>query len=1230
MVKSYSTYYSTQDKFNDFIDSNSIVDNDKLLIQIFSAITDKDLLKKIVDDICSTLPSATIIGSTTDGEISSGRVSTGKSVVSLTQFDTTRLKLATIENCSGSYESGMRLGKKLVESGVKLIISFTDGLNCNGEKYLKGLSSVDESIVLAGGMAGDNAMFSSTYIISDGRVLSNSAVGVAFINENLRIHSDHSFNWQSIGKEMKITRVDGNRVYTIDDFSAYDVYERYLGSNVAKNLPAIGVEFPLIIKNKNREVARAVLVKHSDGSLSFAGDLSQGDIVTFGYGNAEMIIDRSSEIQNNMFAKSIEAIFVYSCMARRRFMPDHIEDEIRPLQNIAQTAGFFTYGEFFLFTNGSELLNQTMTLVAMSESDEIVKNRELTIHNDIVLSDYQKSIKAFSHFLNVTTKELHVDNKILKNKAKANKIAQESLRKAQEIANIGSWEVDLDTNKTIWSNETYNIYKIELDSVVPSFELYLSMVVDEDKQLVLDTMELLKDGKIRSIEIRVKRADGVIINVMVNGKMLFDDSGQAIKLIGTTQDITEQVKLRERNKELATIIEFSSSEIYIIDGETYKYLYVNNESLNKLGYSYDEISNMTIFDINKDMTLSDIDNIRDNLIDSGSVTRRTIHTRKDGTQYPVQSYIQYKRHNNRDVAIIFDNDITQIVAMEKKEKQQAQILEQIHDSVVSTDLNDNIIHWNNGATLIHGYEADEMIGRSIEILYLKEDLERVRWMKSQVFLRGSLHDTIRKVTKLGDVIHTNVSLSLLKDEQGDIIGITRYSQDITQKRVIEDKLEANTKLLEYQAYYDPLTKLPNRTLFDDRLGEAIVDANRLGQKFGLLFIDLDNFKQINDTLGHHYGDDVLKIISERLSDCISIDNTLYRLGGDEFAIIVNETTASESIAQTAQKVINTLKPMISIDKHELYLSASVGISLYPKDSMQKNDLLKYADTAMYKAKDEGRNNYQFYSANMTKLALERAKMEKNLYSAIIRDEFVVYYQPQIDLRDGGIIGMEALVRWNHPEMGFVFPDKFIPLAEESGFIKELDSFVMLQAMTDIREWYRAGLNPGVLSLNLSIKQLASPDFIDLLKDTMEKTDFNVKWLELEVTESQMMSDPTKSISILQTISDMGIEIAIDDFGTGYSSLAYLKRLPVDKLKIDQSFIRELPHNDEDRAISEAVIALAGSLNLTIIAEGVEKQEQIDYLRDSGCHYIQGYYYSKAIAKDSMTEYIIKNKRLMIK
>ena len=1223
-MKSYSTYYERQDDFSAFVESCGIVDNDRLLIQIYSSIIDRDILTTLVKEISSLLPSASIIGATTDGEICSGNVTTKKSVVSLTQFERTKLKSVMISESGSSYDIGRRLATKLAVESTNLIITFTGGLNYNGEEYLKGISSIDSSITIAGGMAGDNATFSTTYVISNSKVSSNAAVGIALINPTLSVHTDHSFNWLSIGKEMTITKVDKNRVYTIDNIAACKIYEKYLGREVAINLPAIGVEFPLIIKNKKRAIARAVLAKHDDGSLSFAGDMSLGDQVTFGYGDAEMILNRSIDTQNNLYGKSIESIFVYSCMARRRFMPDLIENEIKPLQQIAETAGFFTYGEFFSFDNRSELLNQTMTLVGISESNKTIDNISNFDRNEAVWSEYQKSIKAFAHFLNVTTKELAIDNKILKDQTIANKIAKESLNRAQEISNLGSWEVDLRTNKSIWSKESYQIYKLDPDSVEPSLELFLSLVVDEDKELVEHTFESLKDGSIKSIEVRVKCGDGTIINILANGKMLFDDDGQPIKLIGTTQDITDQVKLRERNEELATIIEYSSSEIYIVDRETCQYLYANKEATDRLGYTYSELLDMRLYDINRDIAKEEYKYLEKNLIEKETIFRRSEHTRRDGTVYPVQSYIQHRKHHDRDVLVIFDNDITTTVEMEKKEKQQSQILEQIHDSVISTDLNDNIIHWNNGATILHKYEAEEMIGKSIEILYLPEDLQKVRSMREYVLKHGSLQDSIRKITKTGDIIYTNVSLSQLKDDYGNVIGITRYSQDITQRRVIEDKLAEQTKLLNYQAYYDSLTRLPNRSLFDDRLEQTIVNASRHNEKFGVLFIDLDNFKQINDTLGHHYGDSVLKIISDRLSQAIGSGNTLYRLGGDEFSVLVHDLQISESIAKVAQNIIDMLKPMISIGKHDLYISASIGISLYPKDSIHKNDLLKYADTAMYKAKDEGRNNYQFYSASMTKLALEKAKLESYLYSAIIRDEFVVHYQPQVDIRDGSIIGMEALVRWNHPEMGFVYPDKFIPLAEESGFIKELDAFVMIQAMSDMRKWHEEGLNPGVLSLNLSIKQLISEDFIDVLKSAIKQTNFNVNWLELEVTESQMMNNPTKSISILQAISDMGIEIAIDDFGTGYSSLAYLKRLPVNKLKIDQSFIRELPHNDEDRAISEAVIALASSLNLTIIAEGVEKQEQIDYLLSSGCHYIQGYYYSKAIPRDDMTQYLIYN------
>ena len=1224
-MKTYNTYYSDLTDFNDFIQKHHIRDNPKLLIQIFTAITHEKKISKLIYDITSIFPSAHIIGSTTDGEICSGRVSTGMTVISLSQFERTTLKVSFVDNCKQSYQTGQKLAQDLCQSSTKLIITFTDGLNCNGEDYLNGISSVSKDVIIAGGMAGDNAQFQKTFIFSKEQISTTGAVGVALINQDLYIHTSHSFNWLSIGKAMKITRVEKNRIYTIDHLPAYNIYKKYLGRDVAENLPAIGVEFPLIIQKEGHAIARAVLVKHDDGSLSFGGSFNLNDMVKFGYGDSEMILNHSIDSQYDIHNKAVESIFIYSCMARRRFMPNLIENEIRPFQQLADVAGFFTYSEFFSFQSKKELLNQTMTLLGISESKEIKKEKIHIKSKTNPLNEYQKSIKALSHLLNITTKEMADEYKSLEKKTAVIEAQKESLRVAQKVGHFGSWEIDLITKKAIWSEESYLIYKMDPKTTKPTLDTFISRVIEEDKHLVAENMQALLSGGVKSAQLRIKRDDDIIITVLINAKIIFNKTGQAVKMIGTTLDISEQIKLKKENDELATIIEYSSNEIYIVEKVSYNYIYVNKKALETLGYTREELYSMNLFDINKSFTFEKLKSIESTYKENPSLVNRTIHTKKDGTTYPVQSYIQYRTFNNKEVIVMLDVDISDLISAEQKQKRQAQILEQIHDSVISTDLNGIITHWNQGATIIHGYKEKEMIGKSIELLYLEKDLEKAQWMRQQALLYDVYHGQIRKKTKNGNIIYTDVSISVLKDDNGKVIGLTRYSQDTTHKKEIENKLKIQTKLLNFQAYHDPLTELPNRTLFDDRLQQSITNAQLHNEKFGLLFIDLDNFKQINDTLGHHYGDEILKIVAKRLSTCVRKEDTLSRLGGDEFTVLVQNLKTAESIAKIAQKIIESLKPKIVIETHELHITASIGISLYPKDSVLKNDLLKYADTAMYKAKDEGRNNYQFYSEEMTLLAFERAMMETNLRKAIKEKEFVVYYQPQIDARDNSIIGLEALVRWKHPEMGLIFPDKFISLAEDIGFIVELDHLVMKQAMIDISKWYKEGLTPGILSLNLSIKQLMDEAFIGHLNKTIKETNFNIEWLKFEITESQMMLDPMKSIGVLKQLHKLGIQIAIDDFGTGYSSLAYLKRLPVNTLKIDQSFIQDLPDDEEDRAISKAVIALAESLNLSIIAEGVENPRQVEYLLSNGCHYIQGYYYSKAITQKEMTQYIKNNK-----
>jgi len=438
-----------------------------------------------------------------------------------------------------------------------------------------------------------------------------------------------------------------------------------------------------------------------------------------------------------------------------------------------------------------------------------------------------------------------------------------------------------------------------------------------------------------------------------------------------------------------------------------------------------------------------------------------------------------------------------------------------------------------------------------------------------------------------------------------------------------NQLRAQKNALQYQATHDALTGLANRVLFSERLEHAIEKSKFRNTRMALLFVDLDHFKEINDSLGHEAGDKVLTIVTQRLKHTVVKEESLARFGGDEFTVIIEELHNLEEASILADKILNVLLAPIVADHHELYVGCSIGISLFPDNGDTTQDLLKYADAAMYAAKNEGRNNVRYYSSEMTTRALERVVMETSLRAGLKNGEFIVYFQPQVNGKENRLFGMEALVRWNSPSVGLVSPAAFIPIAESTGLIVELDRYVMKHAMNQIAQWYKEGLNPGILSMNLTMKQLQQKDFIDFLKTLLAETGCSVEWIELEVTEDQIMIHPDEAIDILREISRIGVKIAVDDFGTGYSSLSYLKKLPINKLKIDQSFVRELPGDEEDVAITKAIIAMAQSLNLDVIAEGVETVEQKDFLVQNGCINIQGYFYSKPKPADEIRTILLE-------
>jgi diguanylate cyclase (GGDEF)-like protein len=429
--------------------------------------------------------------------------------------------------------------------------------------------------------------------------------------------------------------------------------------------------------------------------------------------------------------------------------------------------------------------------------------------------------------------------------------------------------------------------------------------------------------------------------------------------------------------------------------------------------------------------------------------------------------------------------------------------------------------------------------------------------------------------------------------------------DVTEQKAAQQQLN-------YLAYYDVLTKLPNRTLFMDHLNLAIAGANRHGTLMALLFLDLDHFKEINDTLGHPIGDLLLQETAQRLSFCVRDTDTVARMGGDEFAIVQTDLAGLEGAEILAQKLVEAISQPFLLDGNEVYTSTSIGLTIYPLEEVGPEQLLKNADMAMYAAKAKGRNNFQFFSPAMNVEAHKHRDLQTGLRQALERGELMLYYQPKVNLQSGEIVGAEALLRWCHPERGLIPPLEFIPVAEESGLIVPIGEWVLKQSCGQIKSWQRAGLPALRVSVNLSAAQFKRDNLLETLSAALRDADLEPQYLELEITESLLMQTAHDTVNILEWLRCFGIHVSIDDFGTGYSSLSYLKRLPVDILKIDRSFIDEIPDDGDDIAITKAIISLSHHLNLSVIAEGVETRAQVDFLRANGCDEVQGYYFSKPL------------------
>ncbi len=528
-----------------------------------------------------------------------------------------------------------------------------------------------------------------------------------------------------------------------------------------------------------------------------------------------------------------------------------------------------------------------------------------------------------------------------------------------------------------------------------------------------------------------------------------------------------------------------------------------------------------------------------------------------------------------------------------------------------------IIYVNPAFERITGYKASEAIGKSCRFLrggdHAQAGLEEIR---AALRDRREGRALLRNYRKDGTLFWNDLHISPVRNADGEVTHFVAAQYDITEIKRYQSELEV-------QANRDTLTGLANRNLLNDRLRKAIAQAARYRSSIWVLIFDIDRFKLINDSLGQKTGDAVLKTVASRLKSSAREIDTVARFGADEFALVLPQQSSTDMSAELVQRIMNAVSEYIVIDERELHITSSVGIAVYPADGDNAEALLTHAGIAMYRAKDSGRNTFQFYRPAMNEQALDRLRIENELHSALERGEFLLHYQPQVDLRTGNIVGMEALIRWLHPTLGMIAPLNFIGVAEDTGLIVPVGEWVIRTACLQNKQWEDAGLGRLRVAVNLSARQFAQNDLAAMIASVLQETGLDASCLEIELTESLIMTDVQQAILTLQQLKDLGVLLSIDDFGTGYSSLSYLKRFPIDTLKIDQAFVRDITSDADGAAIVNAIISLAHNLRLTVIAEGVETAAQLDYLRHQGCDEIQGYYFSRPVPSDAF-EMLLRN------
>lgn len=801
---------------------------------------------------------------------------------------------------------------------------------------------------------------------------------------------------------------------------------------------------------------------------------------------------------------------------------------------------------------------------------------------------------------------------------------REHLNELERVAKIGHWEWNLKDGGVSWSDEIYQIFGLSPRSLEPDAATFRRYVHPQDRDRIRSAMKSALEGHGNyDARFRIVRPDGETRHVRSQARIFYGEDGEAAVMAGTLSDESERWRFEHASElnldKYRALIETTRDFVWEIDDRGI-FTYCSPQVEELLGYPPGEVLGGTPFDY---MPPAEAERVGA-LFRTIAAEKRpfsgleNINIHRDGRERILETSGApfFDGGGNLLGYRGIDRDITKRKQAERKIRDQKQllhaVLDGVRESIIVVDLDYNIKLMNKVArdSMQIDAVADPQNPKCFEVSRGLADPchgEGNVCPLKQVVETGEPASLVHEQHAAdGSIVYVELIATPVPGEDGKPEGIIETRRDITPQFLAEQRLRDQKEILERLAHHDALTGLPNRLLFIDRLQQAIGKARRNQQHIAVLFIDLDRFKPINDTFGHGTGDAVLKVVARRLRDGVREEDTVARLGGDEFTVVVEDLKRSEHASVLARKLIRLLQEPIVVDRNSLTVSASLGISLYPQDGETANELLSNADAAMYKAKNERRGTLRFFTEDMTERAFERVLMESHLRRALDRGEFLLHYQPQIHLRNDALIGLEALVRWEHPEMGMLQPARFVPLAEDTGMILELGEWILRHACDRMASWRRSGLEPGRIAVNLTTNQLLDGGLVPMIERALIETGCRAEWLEVEITEKTLRNTRTGAPGILDSLAATGVHIALDDFGSGCSSLDELARSPISRLKIDGAFVRSLSPESRESGVARAAISIGNSLGLEVIAEGVETEAQKAYLRSEGCYEVQGY------------------------